>query len=241
MVLTAVTIQSLRSNANTGAPPYEAEDLNPPESFDPLSAYRNWVRPDVPPKVGLQAGHWQNENLPDELARLRGNTGSTGGGKAEWEVNLAIAELTADILRQAGVTVEILPATIPPDFWADAFVAIHADGSLDPSTSGFKASTPRRDFSGGADALLERILESYRNASGLAEDPNVSRNMRGYYAFSWWRYEHAIHPFTPSVILETGFLTSPKDRLLIVNEPHRAASALAGGILDFLREKHLLP
>lgn len=31
----------------------------------------NWKRPDVPPTVGLQVGHWKTKELPDELERLR--------------------------------------------------------------------------------------------------------------------------------------------------------------------------
>lgn len=51
-----------------------------------------WKRPDGPLRVGLQAGHWKNNELPDELENLRNyGGGAKGGGMAEWEVNLAIA------------------------------------------------------------------------------------------------------------------------------------------------------
>lgn len=53
--------------------------------------------------------------MPDEFENLKRTGGGTsGGGKTEWEVNLAIAEVAAEMLRAKGVTVEILPATIPP-------------------------------------------------------------------------------------------------------------------------------
>jgi len=223
----------------TGAPPYLQEDLEPPEA-DPYGWIRDWSRPDGPAKVGLQVGHWKNEELPDELARLRGNTGSSGGGKSEWEVNLAIANLTAEILRQRHIEVDILPATIPKGFWADVFVAIHADGSEDRRSLGFKAATPRRDFSGGASKLLALIEEEYAKATGLTYDPNISRNMTGYYAFSWWRYEHAVHPRTASVILETGFLTNANDRRIIVDRPDLSATGLAEGIIRYLVSENLL-
>lgn len=221
-----------------GAPPYMIEDLEPPQ--DEYAWIRDWKRPDVPATVGLQVGHWKNSELPIELERLKGSTGSSGGGKSEWEVNLAIAEATSEILRKRGVIVDILPATIPPKYWADVFVAIHADGSTDYGKSGYKVAAPRRDFSGKASALVSTIEDSYGKTTGLDLDPNVTRNMRGYYAFAWWRYDHAVHPRSASAILETGFLTSPNDRQYLVNEPHIPAQGLAEGILKFLEAENLL-
>src|SRR5579884_804401 len=36
--------------------------------------------PPGPKRVGLQVGHWQAEDAPDELASLRTNPGAPGGG-----------------------------------------------------------------------------------------------------------------------------------------------------------------
>ena len=190
--------------------------------------------------MGLQAGHWKNDEVPEELHRLEGNTGSSGGGKWEWEVNLKIAEETRKILAEAGVEVDILPATIPPRYWADVFLAIHADGSPDRTKSGYKLAHPRRDYTGRAERLTEVLYKSYGEVTGLAVDPNVSRNMRGYYAFAWWRYEHAVHPMTTAAIVETGFLTNSGDRKLLIGNPEKAAEGLARGILEFLREEQVL-
>ena len=222
-----------------GAPPYVVEDLNPPD-INEYAWLDNWKRPDGPPKVGLQAGHWKNGEIPEELLRLSGSTGASGGGKSEWEVNLKIAEYTKKLLEEKGITVEIIPATVPAEFWADVFVSIHADGSIDTGTSGFKAASPRRDFSGKAQKLVSVIEENYAAATNLELDPNVTRNMRGYYAFAWWRYKHAVHPKTPAVILETGFLTNPSDRNLLVNRTDTVAMGLASGIISFLQSEKLL-
>ncbi|OGM21899.1 hypothetical protein A2863_02295 [Candidatus Woesebacteria bacterium RIFCSPHIGHO2_01_FULL_38_9b] len=147
-VVTYIGKKIISGNSN-GAPPYTIEDLEPPNT-DIYSWLNDWERPEGPAKVGLQVGHWKNDELPDELKRLKGRTGSSGGGKSEWEVNLAIAEAAAEILRARGIQVEILPSTVPSKFWADVFVAIHADGSSDATKSGFKASHPRRDYTGNA-------------------------------------------------------------------------------------------
>lgn len=58
--------------------------------------------------------------------------------------------------------------------------------------------------------------------------------MTAYYAFNWPRYEHAVHPYTPSVIVETGFMTNSEDRALLVNNPELPATGIANGILAFL-------
>src|SRR5690606_26368767 len=68
----------------------------------PVDPLDSWVRPAGPVRVALQAGHWKSAEAPDEQAGLRGN-GTRGGGKAEWEVNLAIANLTAEMLRESGI------------------------------------------------------------------------------------------------------------------------------------------
>ena len=72
----------------------------------------------------------------------------------EWEVNYEIALLTKSLLEEKNIVVDILPSTIPENYWSDVFVAIHADGSEDLSKSGFKVATPRHDYSGNADNLL---------------------------------------------------------------------------------------
>lgn len=225
--------------ATTGAPPYgEAEDQIP--EMDPYAWLKDWTRPEGPAKVGLQVGHWNSAELPDELEKLRNNTGSSGGGKWEWEVNKTIAEETAKLLRDRGVEVDILPATVPPGYWADVFVAIHADGNTSSQKSGFKIASPWRDFTGDADELVSDLETLYKERTGLEKDPNITRNMRGYYAFSWWRYEHAVHPMTTSVIVETGFLTSPSDRRLLIGNPEVPASAIAEGLLNYLHLQSLL-
>ena len=222
----------------SGAPPYgeSLEDIPPNNPYD----FKDWVRPNGPPKVGLQAGHWKSSEAPNELYRLRTNTGSSGAGKSEWEVNHDIATKTADILRPLGIMVDILPATVPPQYWADVFVAIHADGSEDATTTGYKVSPPWRDFHGNSKVLSNYIDQSYPQTTNLIQDPNITRNMRGYYAFSYWKYEHALHPMTSAVILETGFLTNPSDRQIIINNSDLSAQGLAQGIIQYLEIQKLI-
>lgn len=199
-----------------------------------------WQRPDGPLRVALQAGHWRSAEAPDEQSGLRGN-GTRGGGKQEWEVNLEIANQAARMLEEAGYVVEVLPTTIPPGYWADVFVSIHADGNPNSNVSGFRAAAPRRDATGFAQEFADLLEQTYGDATGLRHYPTVIRRMRGYYAFNSRRYQHALHPMTVGVILETGFLTSPSDRRVIVDDPARAARGIADAVTLYLESNRPQP
>lgn len=215
---------------------FDDTNLDLPAFIDP---YANWVRPDGPLRVGLQAGHWLAEQAPEEQINLRKNTGAIGGGTSEVAVNRAIVLAIQPLLEAEGVIVDLLPTTIPPEYWADAFITIHADGNENPTINGYKIAAPRRDRSGQARTLVSTLDKYYATATGLALDPNITSNMRGYYAFNWRRYDHSIHPMTPAAIVETGFITSAKDRAVIVYDQDTVARAIADGILEFLGVDYL--
>ena len=215
----------------------EAEVVAPPPAATAPAAEAasavTWRRPDGPVRIALQAGHWKAREAPDEQAGLRDN-GTRGGGKAEWEVNLEIARRTAAILEDSGYSVEILPTTIPPAYWADLFISIHADGHTSPRISGYRAAPPRRDATGRAAEFADLLDRTYGQETGLPYYGTVTRRMRGYYAFNYRRYDHALHPMTVGVILETGFLTSPRDRGILVESPDRAARGIARAVSQFV-------
>lgn len=243
LVIIGVIFVSIKATGShepiSGAPPYGEPEEAVPDN-DPFSIIQNWQRPDGPARVGVQIGHYKNDEVPQELERLKGNTGASGGGKWEWEVNYEIAHLIADNLKEVGVEVDILPTTVPPAYWADVFIAIHADGSEDRSKSGYKFAGPWRDYTRKSATLVSILEKHYEKATGLEKDENISRNMRGYYAFSWWRNEHAIHPMTTGVIAETGFLTNRNDQLLLINTPEVSADAISEALLEFLKGENLL-
>ena len=92
----------------------------------------------------------------------------------------------------------------------------------------------------GSPRLVELLETEYQQATDLSLDRNVTHNMRGYYAFNWRRYEHAVHPMTTAVILEAGFLTSPHDRAILIGDSRRAAEGIAKAVTQFLNEQDLL-
>ena len=190
------------------------------------------------PRVALQVGHWQHEKLPEELRGVGTSAGGTNfGGAVEWRVNLAIARETQRLLQSNGLAVELVPATVTPAYRAAAFVSIHTDGNADPAAAGFKVAPSANDESGLAAALPESLTRRYAESTGLPRHGSVTADMTNYYAFDSRRFAHAISPATPAAILETGFLTSPHDRRVIVEQPLVAAEGIANGILDFMRQR----
>lgn len=200
----------------------------------------DWKRPEGPVKIALQVGHWKNDDFPEELAHLRDNDGASAAGHTETEVNLKIAQETAKLLEAQGYKVEILPATVPEGYWADVFVAVHADGNTNRAINGFKVSGPWNDYTGRAQTLASDIKDEYLKLTGMADDTvNISPNMGEYYAFSWMRFNHSIHPMTVASIVETGYLTNAHDRRLIVNNPKLASKGIALGIIKFINQQQI--
>jgi N-acetylmuramoyl-L-alanine amidase len=192
--------------------------------------------PNGPRRVAIQAGHWKTDEAPDELRRLIPQTGAAWEGVTEVEINLDIAQRVAVILNSQGIAVDVLPTTIPVGYVADAFVALHADSDGTGENTGFKMAhgTRRGPYE---DALLNDIKASFGTATGLEYDAtHVSRNMTGYFAFSWSRFQHALAAHTPAVILEMGYVSNDDDRALMLDKPDVLATAIADGVLKFLSE-----
>jgi hypothetical protein len=201
----------------------------------PLPAVPVW-NPPGPKRVGLQAGHYQCTDAPDELAELRSNPGTLGGGEAEWEVTIDIANRAADMLRAVGIEVDVLPTSIPVRYRANAFVAIHADGDGSGVLNGYKVGRPGfSSIPGVDDALVAAINDEYPVVTGLPRrDNQISLRMTYYYAFNSRRYQHAVAPGVPQAIIETGFLTNWGDRNLLLGNPDTVARGIANGVLKFL-------
>jgi len=200
----------------------------------PLPRSPVW-NPAGPKRVGIQIGHWFQGQLPEELRRL--SAGASSGGWNEWELNLLIGQRVVQMLEEAGVEADLLPATIPIRYRAHAFVAIHADGDTSGRLNGYKLARP--GFSSIPDAddeLVRTLYREYGAATGLVRDADahISRRMIFYYAFNTRRYQHAIDIGTPAAIIETGFLTNGSDRAFLTSRPDLAARGITNGILRFL-------
>lgn len=191
-------------------------------------------------RVGIQIGHLDARNHPLEHARLRVSTGGEANGVTELEINSAVAYALAERLRAAGVAVDLLPASVPPRYRADALVSLHADSSPDPARRGFKtahfepARTPQ-------ERILKQLVDTaYAAGTSLPDDhENVSGNMLWYYAFDP-RYRHAVSPVTPSLLIEMGYISNRSD-LDLLADPEAPAAAIAEGVLAYLERVGRLP
>jgi N-acetylmuramoyl-L-alanine amidase len=190
------------------------------------------------PKVGIQVGHWQSALLPAPLAHLRGQTGGSGGGIQEVDLVLDISRRVVVSLQAKGIEADLLPATISPNYTADAFVAIHADAASSPGPTGYKLARGR--FSAiptTDDRLMNAIYDSYGRATGFRRDGAITNNMTGYYAFNNRRRIYAVSKVTPAVILEVGFLTNASDRAYMLSNQDKIAEAIVEGVQNFLTSR----
>ncbi len=207
-------------------------------SVQPEPIVKSNYGPNNNPRVGLQIGHFQIDQLPDENSALRGQTGGSGGGVREVDFNQDVTRRVGAILSSKGIAVDILPASVPPSYTADVFLAIHADAAPAGNPSGYKlarsrfSAIPQTD-----DALVESLYQSYGKFTGMNTDSSITRNMTGYYAFNNRNRFNAISKITPAAIIETGFLTSAADRAVLLNRPDAVAQGIAEGIVRFLQNR----
>ena len=188
-----------------------------------------------PRRVGIQVGHYETDQVPKEYGtRIITQTGASFAGFDEVDINMDIAARIGKLLVAQGIVVDILPTTVPEGYLADVFISLHCDSDGVGEISGFKMARGSRRGP-YEDALLNAVKQTYAQETGLDYDAeHVTRAMSGYFAFNWSRYQHATSAFTPSVILEMGFVSNRDDRFLLVNQSDRVAIAIANGILKFL-------
>jgi N-acetylmuramoyl-L-alanine amidase len=185
--------------------------------------------------VGIQAGHWKTDDVPEELANLRILGGAVWGNVTEQQYVLGIAQKVALKLQEKGYVVDLLPTALPAGYVADAFVAIHADGDETATARGFKIAHGDRRTPYD-EALQEVLAEEYWKSTDLPVDVNVTPAMLEYYAWRWEKYKSALSPFTPAVVIETGFITSAADRAVLLLKPDKVVDGIVNGVERFLNE-----
>jgi hypothetical protein len=191
--------------------------------------------------VALQIGHEAVQDHPEELRNLRWNTGGYANGTNELDINRAVVARLQTRLQEAGVEVEVLPATPPQGYRADLFLSVHADSVTDPRRRGYKSAyfEPLRNPQDVN--LKEHIDKAYLAASSLPDDSlNISPTMREFYAFNHLAYDHSVHPNTPGLIVEMGYISNARD-LTYLRKASEPADALYRGIVSYLQVQGKLP
>lgn len=172
-------------------------------------------------RVGVIAGHWQNDSgavCPD--------------GLQEVQITTAVAQRVVETLQERGYRAEMLPEFSPrlSGYQAEALISIHVDSCL-KERSGFKvARVVGSAVPEAEDRLVESLYREYEKVTQLKRDVNtITADMTRYHAFN------EIAPQTPGAIIEIGFLGG--DRRLLTREPGKAAQGIAAGIAAFLRQE----
>lgn len=147
-------------------------------------------------RVVLQMGH---------VARRRGATGTTG----EQDYARAVCAAAAAMLRALGHESYVIGADDPvPRRGAEAFVAVHADGSTSPraggASFGYRAGARGETASRAMGQLWARTYQRMGWPGGF-RPVNYTTALARYYGVA-----RAIHVGIPrAIILEGGFLTNP--------------------------------
>lgn len=194
--------------------------------------------PTKPPiKVGIQIGHLDMADVPDELHNISWDFGAEFNGVTELSVNTNIGNQVANLLRKSGVEVDVLSATVPAGYTADAFVSIHADGLNETYVSGFEVGASSFDTTNKSATLAQEIDRAFEDKTKLTFYPAISDNMTQYYAFNFNKFKAAISSTTPAVLIECGFLSNSDDRIFLAKHSDLAAQGIANGVMDFINNR----
>lgn len=163
-------------------------------------------------RVVLQAGHCH---------RKAGATG-TGG---EQEYNLAVCQEAQRRLKLLGHAVDI---SLADDYvpTADAFVAVHGDGSIHPAARGcsfgYRTDLPSASASKRAGEVFLRTYQRLGYPGGV-RPTNGTPGLARYYGCG--RAGGSKIPL--AIVVEGGFLTNAADRVWMSSRTGRAACAQA--------------
>lgn len=181
------------------------------------------------PKVCIQAGHKAIKN--NCVVSLRGSTGAGG----EVEVNTAVVDATALLLRARGVEVKVVdanfncdPTSLDTDW--DLFLAVHCDMDYaNDNGSGFcDFPEPSTDDATEASQHMAKVIQdTFFPAVGINVKSRSNKNTRYYYM---WQ---CISAKTPCVLIEMGQVKDPHDSV-ILKDTAKVSEALAGAILTAL-------
>jgi N-acetylmuramoyl-L-alanine amidase len=179
----------------------------------------NWLR-----KIGIVSGHRGPQIPPDPGAVCP-------DGLTEAEINFAVATHVVRNLRGRGYSVDLLDEFDPrlDNYQAVALVSIHANTcqNFGERVSGFLiARAAARSGIGNDDLLVDCIARYYNQAVGLERRQGVTLDMTDYHTF------REIHPLTPAVIIELGFLLADRD--ILTGKQEDVAKGITDGILCFL-------
>lgn len=175
----------------------------------------------VPLKIGIVAGHWQNDSgaVCDD-------------GLMEVEINIDIAQRVVSQLSLSGYNAEMLAefSSKLDGYEAAALISIHTDSCNVPEATGFKVARVSSSLVPDIeDALVSCLIDKYQASTGLQfHRSSITFDMTEYHAF----YE--IAPQTPGAIIEIGFMAA--DRYLLTQRQDLVTEGIVNGIKCFIEQ-----
>ncbi len=176
-------------------------------------------------RIGILAGHRGR----DSGAVCLNNYGEVE--LREVDINFAVAQRVMANLKAENFAVDLLDENDPrlDNYQAAAVVSIHANTCKDfgELVTGYMIAKAEARPDHGVDAFLRECVGlNYGALVPLQRTYNLTVDMTNYHVF------RAIHPLTPAVILEMGFMLA--DREVLTTQSDLLAHAITNGIRCFL-------
>ena len=188
----------------------------------PPAATPNWLQ-----RIGVISGHrgLSRTGIGDDPGAV------CPDGLEEAQINFEVARRVVSNLRARNYTVDLLDEFDArlDNYRAAALLSIHANTCEDfgERVSGYIVAKAASRPDGGIDAyFVECVAFHYEELIPIERSYNLTADMTDYHVW------HKIHPLTPGVIMEMGFMLA--DRQILTEEPELLAQALSNGILCLL-------
>lgn len=156
----------------------------------------------------------------------------------EVDINFAVAQRVVATLQARNYAVDMLDEADPrlENYRAAALVSIHSNTCYDfgEYVSGYIAAISEARPRTGVDAFLrECIAINYGANVPLRRSFTLTEDLTNYHV--WQK----IHPLTPGMILEMGYMLA--DRATLTEDPNLLADAITAGILCFMENAGGVP
>lgn len=156
----------------------------------------------------------------------------------EVDINFAVAQRVVARLTARNYAVDMLDEVDPrlENYRAAALVSIHANTCYDfgEYVSGYIVAIAEARPRLGIDAFLrECIAINYGARVPLRRSFTLTEDMTNNHAW------HKIHPLTPGMILEMGYMLA--DQAVLTEDPDLLADAITAGILCFMENAGAVP
>ncbi len=156
----------------------------------------------------------------------------------EVDINFAVAQRVVVRLQARNYAVDMLDEVDPrlENYRAAALVSIHSNTCYDfgEYVSGYIAAISEARPQTGIDAFLRECISiNYGARVPLRRSFTLTEDLTNYHV---WR---RIHPLTPGMILEMGYMLA--DQAVLTEDPDLLADAITAGILCFMENANGVP